>query len=90
LPNDLAEFDGAIAWQESRHFGKKKKRNACAAPGPVLSLDVTALGCLYTGYMSAQQMALVGSVTGEATAIEAATLLFASIPGGLPWATQIF
>jgi predicted acetyltransferase len=62
-------------------------RSGRGGDGPTLSLDVQSLAALYSGYLSATQLRLLGRVEGDGAAIAAADSIFA---GTTPWMSDMY
>jgi predicted acetyltransferase len=62
-------------------------RSGRGGDGPALSLDVQSLAALYSGYLSATQLRLLGRAEGDEVAIAAADAIFA---GTTPWMSDMY
>lgn len=74
-------------------YSKKNAGSFTCATGEseeAVEMDVLALAAIYTGYLSATQLATVGRVKGHKAHISALTTIFGTDPGGAPWTAEMF
>lgn len=73
-------------WTISVADGRAQVRSGGDAPS--VRLDIRALGPVYSGLWTAKQAALLGLISGDQSALNAAGAIFAG--GGTPWMIDMF
>lgn len=76
IADDAVEAN-AGRWEVRVEGGSASVERRDAASAPTLRLDVRALAPLYTGYLSAEALVATGAASGDAGAMEAASMVFA-------------